>query len=608
MKRSRVVCVLLAGVAAISAVAIPITCRKLRCDDPIDVSAANTVTIETGTAIYRVRYDAFMDGLILEGLVESKVPDLEIPAKMFYNDSLETVYEFGEGFGKENTTVKRLTVPEGIKTLSYDFFAYSGLETLNLPGSLEKLSQGVCYYASNLQNVNYHGTGVQSLSPYVFEGTPFYTSQTNEVVTFGNWLLRYNGNAEELNILELDSNIRNIGKSAFEGNQTLRKVNLNGIQRIDANAFCDCTALAEATDAFALDSVGKDAFKGTALLKKCRAEARPTHLVLGRTLIKYNCKEPVIDLGRPELDVVTNVADGAFDTCINANTLVLSPSISHLEDCLPLVDGKSRISTIRIAHNETPITWENIQTFPVFTENLGVFAKTIFMDNLMTEKSAAILKECGLTAYPLSSEQKNLSASTAYLAASRLYDYIATNYGYTTSEEGGATSFQEAFLLHPNMQCCYYASLYAYLLERAGVDAEYCISSDMTHTWNYVKIGNDWFQVDTNNASIETKSKHFMLTDEQCFNSAIYVNRNNVYWDSQYAEIFDHGLQWTATCNTLMGDLNNDHSVDELDAALLKGYLQNRSTLNVDYAYRADLNLDGVITDADLSLLKHKAK
>ena len=52
------------------------------------------------------------------------------------------------------------------------------------------------------------------------------------------------------------------------------------------------------------------------------------------------------------------------------------------------------------------------------------------------------------------------------------------------------------------------------------------------------------------------------------------------------------------------GDLNDDGNTDAQDAVLMLNHLLTKKALTAEQAARADLNGDGKITAADLSLLK----
>lgn len=47
-----------------------------------------------------------------------------------------------------------------------------------------------------------------------------------------------------------------------------------------------------------------------------------------------------------------------------------------------------------------------------------------------------------------------------------------------------------------NCVCAGYSLAYSYLLKRVGIESRYVVSQAMTHAWNLVKIGGNWYNVD----------------------------------------------------------------------------------------------------------------
>ena len=58
------------------------------------------------------------------------------------------------------------------------------------------------------------------------------------------------------------------------------------------------------------------------------------------------------------------------------------------------------------------------------------------------------------------------------------------------------------------------------------------------------------------------------------------------------------------TVGQLSGDLNDDGKADAADAALLMQYLLTKAALTEEQASAADSDGDGMLTAADLTLLK----
>lgn len=78
--------------------------------------------------------------------------------------------------------------------------------------------------------------------------------------------------------------------------------------------------------------------------------------------------------------------------------------------------------------------------------------------------------------------------------ARALHDWIVQHVSYDHS-----LSNYDAYdaIVSRSAVCQGYTLAYAALLEKAGIEFDYCRSSAMNHIWNYVKIDGNWYHVDT---------------------------------------------------------------------------------------------------------------
>ena len=90
---------------------------------------------------------------------------------------------------------------------------------------------------------------------------------------------------------------------------------------------------------------------------------------------------------------------------------------------------------------------------------------------------------------------------TEYERALKLYLYVANNYVYDNSliENLSDDNFVYACFMEKKGQCVNFASVYAYLLLQAGIDAvPYSIyEPDMCHSWTYAVINGKGYHFDT---------------------------------------------------------------------------------------------------------------
>ena len=89
---------------------------------------------------------------------------------------------------------------------------------------------------------------------------------------------------------------------------------------------------------------------------------------------------------------------------------------------------------------------------------------------------------------------------TEYEKALKLYLYVANNYVYDTSliEKLDDDNYVYVCFIEKRGQCVNFASIYAYLLLQAGVDAvSYSIFEELCHSWTYVVINGKGYHIDT---------------------------------------------------------------------------------------------------------------
>ena len=88
-----------------------------------------------------------------------------------------------------------------------------------------------------------------------------------------------------------------------------------------------------------------------------------------------------------------------------------------------------------------------------------------------------------------------------YERALKLYLYVAKNYVYDTSlidKMGDDENYVYACFMEKRGQCVYFASVYAYLLLQADIDAvSYRIYEDLCHAWTYAVIDGKGYHIDT---------------------------------------------------------------------------------------------------------------
>ena len=83
-----------------------------------------------------------------------------------------------------------------------------------------------------------------------------------------------------------------------------------------------------------------------------------------------------------------------------------------------------------------------------------------------------------------------------------LHDYLVLNVEYDYDNYLNNTIPKESYsaygaLVNRKAVCMGYALAYQYLLQQCGITTYYVASSSMNHAWNIVKLGNDYYHIDT---------------------------------------------------------------------------------------------------------------
>ncbi len=137
--------------------------------------------------------------------------------------------------GKKGTS---FTVPDATVQIGAGAFAGNeNLQTINLNRVtyLDSLAFAECKNLKTVTAPALNFVGADALS-----GTAWEESQTDEVVSLGNVLVKYNGSAQNLKI----ENCFSVAASAFSGNNSLRRVEIGrGVINLGSRAFFGCDHL-----------------------------------------------------------------------------------------------------------------------------------------------------------------------------------------------------------------------------------------------------------------------------------------------------------------------------------------------------------------------------
>ena len=188
-------------------------------------------------------------------IVIQPVGEGDVVRVSFNVDILPLVVQNAEIVKLVESDFKRITIPEGIKSIKNEAFGGNKtLEEITLPSTLEKLGT-YTFYASNLKKVDFRNTLLDELPSGTFESCQFLTD-----VILPKTLRKIGGNAfygtARLNNIEIPEGVEEIGNTAFS-TSALTSVKLPNSIRTIRRSFYKCTSLTKVTT-YGADYVGND--------------------------------------------------------------------------------------------------------------------------------------------------------------------------------------------------------------------------------------------------------------------------------------------------------------------------------------------------------------
>lgn len=221
----------------------------------------------TDTSLFE--FDA-STGTILKYNMDASLSDIVIPEKIngvavvaigdgaFYRDVAPEMQELWSRFSEQEKVVfysklRSVTIPEGVKTIGNNAFAYNyALTEINLPSTLKYIGEAAFEDCMNLPTIDLPDS-ITEIGARAFSGCksitavqlPVELSEIKNATFFG---------CSALEKVTLGVNVKKIGSEAFEDCVNLKEVYIpNNIKGIGQKAFEGCTSLSKI-------SVDQDAF------------------------------------------------------------------------------------------------------------------------------------------------------------------------------------------------------------------------------------------------------------------------------------------------------------------------------------------------------------
>ena len=536
---------------------------------------------------------------------------LEIPSTFTIDGRNYTVDYLGDNFAKASIA-ETVILPDTVKTIGYGFLESS--KAITLKGNCPQLTSigGGFGYSSPLTSIELDAPKLAYLGCYSLWCTPYMDNHTEEQpVVFANMLVKYKGKDKAVKIADLsETPIYAIATDALCGLSETESLDLTGVRYIGDGCIMSCKKLSEITGTDDLEYIGTNAFLDSPWLN---AKENEKEIILGKTLFRYTVKNGRADFSDAKYDKLVYICQNAFTgdeikelRCNTGTQMLWSENVSQtlfksLENLI--VDGNI-------------VQCRNIEDYvpKIIDDNYRLIIDTPFEQKYIDDKVKLIIEATGHTYYGIKNDKKGtLDPAEEFQIILDINDYMSTNYNYRSE----VNSFGQILLTDRGMVCEPYATVTAYLLESAGVDAEIVGSNvpdpenpgemyNGNHAWNIVRIGDTFFQLDDcwnstdhdNNAEIEY---HWFLDSDARVHKEEAAHK---YWKIGYTDWVTCDYKETPVCPYTLGDANGDDWRDETDLHILENYIRIKNEDGI-VLNNCDINFDGKVDETDLEYLYH---
>lgn len=396
-----------------------------------------------------------------------------------------------------------------------------------------------------------------------------------------------------------------IPKSLFENCINLKSINFIGkgekLEIMDS-AFKNCTSLEKISfgDGFEKVYSGKESFRNTGFKK----------LIIKIPFeVGVNAFADCINLTYAEFHNST-ISTCAFQNCtslkdteIMGNTFVDDMAFM---DCTGLENvGLSDEATSKNAFYNSPLLMK-INSEEVFDISENDFTEST---KELVKKHFSGADEIGfLNAYVKEQAKKIVSELiTDDMADNQkvkvLHDYVCNKTEFDYDQMGDRNNHNDAgIFLNDKTVCEGYARALNILLHEAGIETYYL--SGVNHAWNIVKLGDNYFHVDSTWDDGETiKYNWFLKSDAEISNSDV----NHSSWEL-FVPSSLHSFQKDTLpkCEYQIGDVNKDGSVGMSDLVTLSNHALGKTKINNGDIFIADMNYDGNVDAFDMVCMRQK--
>ncbi|HBZ63333.1 MAG TPA: hypothetical protein DEO89_01690, partial [Lachnospiraceae bacterium] len=265
------------------------------------------------------------------------------------------VVGIGDGVFQDKKTITGVNIPEGIKSIGHDAFAYTNLQELKLPTSLEDIGYSILYGVKGITSIDIPNK-LKIARSYGNGDGPFAGSKIKEV-TFENGITKIPDNVmnkcTELEKVSLPNTLQEIGEYAFDSCSVLKEIQIpRSVKTIGHDAFAH-TNLQDLELPTSLEEIGYSILYG---VKDVTSIEIPNKLKIARChgngdgpFAGSKIKEVTFEKGLKKipshlfhnasqlrevklLDEMTDIDSYAFENCTNLRSIELPISIKTIGD------------------------------------------------------------------------------------------------------------------------------------------------------------------------------------------------------------------------------------------------------------------------------------
>jgi hypothetical protein len=243
------------------------------------------------------------------------------------------------------TKLTSVTIPDTVTWIGdFAFSGCTGLTSIIIPASVTHIGSSAFDGCTNLRSVMIHNPRI-NIGPGVFKNTPFLEDCPNDFVMCGSILIRYKGNATEV---QIPDGVTNIGGWAFWARIYVTSVTIpESVEMIDENAFRDCMALESITIPDTVKILSDSAFY-------CCMKMRSLSIGNGVEVIGdsafLRCKHlETVVIG----DKTECIGEEAFSNCVKLKNVTIGKNVKTIAD-LAFYDCES-LESIYIPDSVTKI-------------------------------------------------------------------------------------------------------------------------------------------------------------------------------------------------------------------------------------------------------------